>query len=113
MLYYRCRSCGFKEQGEQSFPHWKTSKTRWPDPVQTFCPRCESTTIESGTGTGKKIEKNDIYTGENLGLGTYVRSKSHFNELIKEKGLVEVGNEPLAKEHKPSKLKAYERPAGF
>lgn len=43
----------------------------------------------------------DPYTGENRGLGMYVRSQSHFKELVKERNLVEVGNERLPEQHKP------------
>lgn len=66
---------------------------------RTFCPKCGSSSVSSGTGDGKIIHQVDPYTGENKGLGEYVRSKSHFNELVKKKGFVEVGSERTGQEH--------------
>ena len=37
--------------------------------------------------------KKDIYQGFNHGLGMEVRGRDHHKQLLKEKGLVEVGNE--------------------
>lgn len=54
--------------------------------------------IEKHRGSNKPL---DVYVGENRGLGTYVRSRSHYNELIKEKNLKEVGTDKLPEHHNP------------
>jgi len=40
-----------------------------------------------------KSGSNDPYSGYNVGLGCEVRGKGHYKNLLKERGLIEVGNE--------------------
>lgn len=50
--------------------------------------------------------KRDIYSGFNPGLGVDVRSKTHYKDELKKRGLIEVGNEKV-EQKRISKDKEY------
>lgn len=55
-----------------------------------YCDTCPAILAESAKDL-KQREYSGVYIGENNGIGEYVRSKSHYNELVKEKKLRPVG----------------------
>lgn len=104
-FWNKCDQCGYEERSEQ-FISWSTEPSLWPEPTPTMCPGCKVVGISYSGGIGDRRSSSNPYAGENAGLGMYIRSKSHFDEVVKERGLVEMGSErvPL---HSPN-LKRYE-----
>jgi hypothetical protein len=62
--------------------------------VNEFCPDCESPGIRQFVPSILHISKAKVTHAEfNPGLGCVVRNQHHKNEIMKQKGVVEVGND--------------------
>lgn len=86
MPYFHCYQCNTQTEREKS--------------GQGICAICakankdylEEIERQKKEGTYKsKVKRGSGYAGYNRALDTYVRSESHYKELVKEQGLTEVG----------------------
>lgn len=85
---YHCQNCN------TSFAEFSTKiKT---GPVTCSCGNMADRKVSSFSfkmGSKKARIKDGFKEGYNPALGTYVKSKKHYERLLKQKGLVEIGNE--------------------
>lgn len=62
--------------------------------AQVYC-QVNNCKIESGgpLNYSKVSSRNDPYSGFNIALNMDIRGKGHYNQILKERNLIEVGNE--------------------
>ena len=93
MIYpYKCNSCDHEFEVIKS--------VRCIDEFEA-CPLCRD-------GATRYIAQRQSFSGEkdwdsahyNHAFGQVVKSKSHANKLAKERGMIEIGDEPVEKIHK-------------
>ncbi len=86
MVYaYKCPECS------RAFDIVKS--VRDIDQIET-CPACETPSIREFAPKKIHLSKTSVKQAEfNPGLGTVVKNEHHKKELLKQKGLVEIGND--------------------
>jgi putative FmdB family regulatory protein len=92
MIYpYECRRCGETFEVIKSVRHID-------DPEFCECgPQAYRTIAQRQSFSGEKDWDSAHY---NHGLGQAVKSNAHASKLAKERGMIEIGDEPLDKIHK-------------
>lgn len=93
MIYpYKCAMCEHK---------WEVPKFVRHIDMPELCPKCSSQGIRYISRTsfyGAKVEEAEF----NHGLGCVTKSADHRKQLAKQRGLEEIGNEPIENIHKHS-----------
>lgn len=88
-----CLDCRHSETRAERFD-WETSGGPWPHPTREHCPECGATSVRLSvvpTSWTEPLLSQAAYAGNNNGLGEYVRSKSHWNELVKKSKAIPAG----------------------
>ena len=76
--YRYCLRCGLEQSGKV--------KITWTDKgINKHLIRIKETIVKPHT-----FNKSDPYSGWNEGLGMYITSKSHYDEVVKEQGLTPI-----------------------